>query len=222
MDYAASRALAAYYIVGNVTLSNLRICYAQTAVYLNGGARYYPNSISNCRVESSQEGVHPAMGGNELSIANSTAIDVTTPVAWETQGDPPVSGNFTNKQSLSNVMSSATLALSVAHQPDYSLETWRLFNVDGNGFPISYNPSCWIYGLQRYTSLSPSNGLNVNFTQNDWWDPSCTLITPRHPLLSAHKLGPGRIGRSFRFIGTDGTHHVRQCQAYRLICEYRE
>lgn len=59
LDYTASTALAAYYLVSNVTQSNLRICWAQTGIYLHGGSGYYPNSVSGCTIESSQNGVHP-------------------------------------------------------------------------------------------------------------------------------------------------------------------
>jgi len=206
-----------YYSQGGIgSITGMRIRYATTGYRIATENFCGLNYIASTIVEKCQNGIVAENNSLVFPGLGSASFhrEVQNPV---NTGSCQVYGTFAAQTLLSTHITSGTLALSAAHQPDYSLETWRIFNLDANGFPVSYNPNCWIYGLQGYTSLSPSNGLNVGFTGNDWWDPSCTLITPRHALLVKHKLGPGIIGKSFRFIDTQNTHEVRQCQAYRQV-----
>lgn len=90
-------------------------------------------------------------GGYDLSINNSTAIDVLNPVVWDTQGDPPVYGAFALEDSLAEHVINATRALT----NNLNYATAR--DIFANTTMTGYNTNSWIFGIMGYTSLSSSN-----------------------------------------------------------------
>lgn len=199
---AASLALAAYYIEGNVALSNLRICYADTAVYLTGGARYYPNTISGCTFESCDQGVHPAMGGNDLSISASTAIDVLNPVVWDTQGDPTVYGTFTVKQSLWDHIVKGTQALTTQRNANNWVPQVDNWGREIFGYGTNINPWSWVYNIQGFNGMGYRTSDGVG----------CALVTDRHAIAAWHTAGVSVAGTWFKFVGRDNVVYDRECQ----------
>jgi hypothetical protein len=223
--YAASSGLWDYYINANLTLSGLRIRWAQTGVRFDAnGCGQYTHTLANSSLEFCQTGIYEDNGN--LVINNSKRCAVGT----------PVSNNYTCTSvtgSLTDIGSGDADGNGLADSLDYQYfgrlstlpgyEVGRLTaHVSGHNASTDqviwsvrddantnyvYNSGCWLYGVQGLTAFSPWH--------TPWWNGTFTvannlyggtLITPRHAVTAGHTAFPD--GLHVRFAGTDKTYEV--------------
>ncbi len=227
--YAASRALLSYFINGNVTLSGLRIRWAQTGVWFeSSGCGTNTHTVANSKFEFCQTGIYENNGN--LVINNSTRCEVATPTSSH-YGCTSINGYLldvgTNDADYNGVVDSddykyfgglGTLqghevgrltARTAGHNVNTDQVIWSTRD-DANAIYV-FNPNCWLAGVQGLTAFSP---WHTPFSGAESYQGGGTLITRRHAITAQHINFPA--GTHVRFAGTDGTHEV-VCLGSRVV-----
>ncbi len=228
-DFTLWQAVWEYYINANVTLSGLRIRWAQTGVEFDAnGCGQYTDTLANSSLEFCQTGIY-ANNGN-LTINNSTRCSVATPVS-SYYGCTTITGSLTD---IGSVYSGGNhLPDSVEYQYFGRLGTLQGYEVqqltnhifghdvstnqaiwltrdDTNGI-YQYNTTNWLAGVQGLSAFSvwhtPFYDGQGNYVNG--WKYGGTLITPRHALYAAHAPFPDNT--VVRFVGTDNILHQVTC-----------
>ena len=188
-----------YSMPGTVGLSGLRVRFAQTAVQFDGSACATDRIVANSLFDNCTTGIYAT--NCKLTISTLTVCDVATPIA---STGCAVSGGYSPPATLADQIISATQA---ATGPTKNGQIW---NYSTNGYPISWNTSSAVYGLQGYTSMSPSNSASGDGVE--WYQGPCTLITPLHAIgVSPFHSQGSFVNHVYRFIGSDNTHQVVTC-----------
>ena len=238
--YAAAKGIWDYFINANVTLSGLRIRWAQTGVEFDAnGCSQYTDTLANSSLEFCQTGIYENDGN--LTINSSTRCSVATPVSsyygcttitgsLTDIGSGDADGNgLTDSEDYQYFGRLGTLPGHIVgqmanhvnnHTPPADQTIWS-FRDDNDGI-YQYNSGCWLAGVQGLSAFSPWHNTftnitlqGTNYVTNIAWpnQGAATLITPRHAINVAHMHFPN--GTHVRFVGTDNV--TRE-----VVCLYTE